>query len=121
MATISDVWGRLFFQGMERAAEMARGGSSAPRLRAFPNEDLLFYLKDHDNTPVVRAADPAARGRCWKMIASVGGAAVLLIGVLLPASYSLMAGYTIDSLRREGQKLATDQAVLRSEESRVAQ
>jgi len=121
MATISDVWGRLFFQGMERAAGMARGGSSAPRLRAFPNEDLLFYLKDHNNTPVVRAADPAARGRCWKMIGSVGGAAVLLIGVLLPASYSLMAGYTIDSLRREGQQLATDQAVLqlRQEELRA--
>lgn len=117
MATLADVWSRMFAQGMERAAEAARGEDSSARLRAFANEDILFYVKRHDNRSVVRAADPAARGRCWKLIGSVVGAAVLLIGVLLPNAYGLMAGFQIQSLRREGQRLATDQASLELREA----
>jgi hypothetical protein len=119
MATVADVWSRMFAQGMERAAEAARGEDSSARLRAFANEDILFYVKRIDNSRVVRAADPAARGRCWKLIGSVVGAAVLLIGVLLPSAYGLMAGYQIQSLRLEGQRLATDQASLELHETQL--
>ena len=76
-------------------------------------------MKHHDNRGVVRAADPAARGRCWKLIGSVVGAAVLLIGVLLPSAYGLMAGYQIQSLRRESQRLANDQASLELHEAKL--
>jgi hypothetical protein len=119
MATLADVWSRMFAQGMERASEAARGGDSSTRLRPFANEEILFYVKRIDNSRVVRAADPAARGRCWKLIGSVVGAAVLLIGVLLPSAYGLMAGYQIQSLRREGQRLATDQASLELREAQL--
>jgi hypothetical protein len=119
MATLADVWSRMFAQGMERANEDARGGDSYTRLRPFSNEDILFYVKRIDNSRVVRAADPAARGRCWKLIGSVVGATVLLIGVLLPSAYGLMAGYSIQSLRREGQRLATDQASLELREAQL--
>jgi hypothetical protein len=119
MATVADVWSRMFAQGMEQAAEAARGGDSSTRLRGFANEDILFYVKRHDNRSVVRAADPAARGRCWKLIGSVVGAAVLLIGVLLPSAYGLMAGYQIESLRREGQRLVTDQSSLELREAQL--
>ena len=112
MATLADVWSRMFAHGMERAAETARGTDSSTRLRPFANEDILIYVKRIDNSRVVRAADPAARGRCWKLIGSVVGAAVLLIGVLLPSSYGLMAGFSIQSLRQEGQRLDADQASL---------
>ena len=70
-------------------------------VRAFANEDIYFFVKRIDNSRVVRAADPQARGMCWKMIGSVVAAAVLLIGVLLPSAYSLLAGYQIQSLRRK--------------------
>jgi hypothetical protein len=119
MATLADVWSRMFAQGMEQAAEAARGGDSSTRLRGFANEDILFFVKRHDNRSVVRAADPAARGRCWKLIGSVVGAAVLLIGVLLPSAYGLMAGYQIESLRREGQRLITDQSSLELREAQL--
>ena len=76
-------------------------------------------MKRIDNSRVVRAADPAARGRCWKLIGSVVGAAVLLIGVLLPSSYGLMAGYSIQSLRQEGQRLDADQASLELREAQL--
>ena len=57
MATLADVWSRMFAQGMERAAEAARGGNSSARLRAFANEDILFYVKRH------RQPDRGAGGR----------------------------------------------------------
>jgi hypothetical protein len=112
MATLADVWSRMFAQGMERASETARGMDSSTRLRPLANEEILFFVKRIDNSRVVRAADPAARGRCWKLIGSAVGAAVLLIGVLLPSAYGLMAGYSIQSLRREGQRMDADQASL---------
>src|SRR5579884_2484281 len=119
MATLADVWSRMFAQGMERASEVVRGGDASTRLRPFANEDILFYVKRIDNSRVVRAADPAARGRCWKLIGSVVGAVVLLIGVLLPSAYGLMAGYQIQSLRREGQRLAAEQATLELREAQL--
>jgi hypothetical protein len=119
MATLADVWSRMFAHGMERAAEAARGIDSSTRLRPFANEDILMYVKRIDNSRVVRAADPAARGRCWKLIGSVVGAAVLLIGVLLPGSYGLMAGFSIQSLRQEGQRLDADQASLELREAQL--
>jgi hypothetical protein len=109
----------MFAQGMERTAEAARGADSSTRLRSFANEDILFYVKRIDNSRVVRAADPAARGRCWKLIGSVVGAAVLLIGVLLPNAFGLMAGYQIQSLRKEGQRLADYQASLELREAQL--
>ena len=42
---------------------------------------------------------------------------MLLIGVLLPSAYGLMAGYSIQSLRREGQRMDADQASLELQEA----
>jgi hypothetical protein len=89
------------------------------RLRAFANEDILFYVKRIDNSGVVRQADPGARARCLKMAGSVFGAAVLLIFVLLPSAYGLLAGYRIQSLRQEGERLATARASLELRESQL--
>lgn len=119
MATLSDVWSRLFAHGMERTTERVRGSDASTRVRPFLNEDVLFYVKRIDNSGVVREADPAARGRCWTLIWSVVGAAVLLIGVLMPSAYGLMAGYQIQSLRLEGQRLATDRASLELKEAEL--
>src|SRR5580698_9571309 len=109
MATLADVWSRLIANGIERGEQavrgVVRGADTSTRIRPFANEDILFYVKRIDNTGVVRAADPAARGICWKLIGSMVGAAVLLIGVLLPGTYGLMAGYQIDSLRQESQRM----------------
>src|SRR5437660_11613423 len=95
---------------------MAEGSA---RVRAFANEDIYFFVKKIDNSGVVREADPAARGTCWKLIGSVVAAVVLLVGVLLPGAYSLLAGYQIQSLRVEGQRLATEQASLELEEAQL--
>jgi hypothetical protein len=89
------------------------------RVPAFANDDIYFHVKRIDNSGVVRTADPQARGTCWKLIGSAGAAVVLLVGVLLPSAYGLLAGYQIQSLRHEGERLAAQQASLELEETRL--
>jgi len=88
-------------------------------VRVFPNEDIYFYAKRFDNSRLVRQADPQAREACWKMIGSVGVAAMLLIGVLLPSAYGLLAGYQIQSLQQESKRLANEQASLELQEAKL--
>jgi hypothetical protein len=119
MATLANVWSRLIANGMERATQAPRRSDASSRIRPFANEDILFYVKRIDNSGVIRQADPASRGRCWKLIGSVVGAAVLLIGVLLPSAYGLLAGYQIDALQQENQRIEADQASLELKEAQL--
>jgi hypothetical protein len=119
MATFVDVWSRLFASGMEQSREAVGRTEIPARLRPFANEDILFYVKRIDNSGVVRETDRASQGKCWKLIGSVGGAAVLLICVLLPSSYGLLAGFQIQSLRQESQRLAAEQASLELQEAQL--
>jgi hypothetical protein len=95
-----------------------RADTSA-RVRAFANEDIMFYVKRIDNSGVVRQADPGARARCMKMAGSVFAAAVLLIFILLPSAYGLLAGYKIQSLKQESERLDAARASLELEESQL--
>jgi hypothetical protein len=114
VATLATVYNR-FFERTEQSR--APGGGAA--LRAFANEDIYFFVKRIDNTKVVREADPKARGICWKLIGSVVSAVVLLIFVLLPSAYGLLAGYQIQTLRQDGERLATEQASLELTEAKL--
>ena len=125
MATLANVYNRLFDRSFERSAApraarttytSAKTGD-ASRVRVFANEDIYFFVKRIDNSGVVRESDPAARGTCWKLIGSVVAAVVLLVGVMLPSAYGLLAGYEIQSLHQEGQKLAAEQATLELQEA----
>lgn len=87
------------------------------RVRAIPNEDIYLFVKDLDNTRVVRQADPQARRACWKLLTFSGLAVILLIGVLLPSAASRIAGYQLQSLRQEQQRLLADKNALELEEA----
>jgi hypothetical protein len=119
MATLENVWGRLFAARAGISPARPRRERTQTGVRRFANEDILFYIKHIDNRSVVREADPAASGRCWKLIGSVVGAAVLLIGVLMPGAYGLLSGYQIQSLRQENERLAAEQASLELQESQL--
>ncbi len=103
-----------FFAPVSEAARVVDGST---RVRNFANEDIYFYVKRIDNSGVVREADPKARGTCWKLIGSVVTAAILLIGVLLPGAYSLLAGYQIQSLKQEAARLQAEQSSLELQEA----
>ena len=118
MATLATVYSKLFTASADRSAATPRSEHSIP-VRVFPNEDIYFFVKRIDNSRLVRQADPQARGDCWKMIGSAGVAAMLLIGVLLPSAYGLLAGYQIQSLKQEAKRLATEQASLELREAKL--
>jgi cell division protein FtsL len=118
MATLATVLGK-FLDNEMTSGSAARATENGTQVRPFANEDIFFYVKRIDNGRVVRAADPEARETCWKLIGSVVAAAVLLIAVLLPGAYSLMAGYQIQTLRQEAHRLANDRASLELQEAEL--
>src|SRR5262245_31988616 len=122
MATLATVYSRLIGNSEARGAFME--GVVAPKaapvpLRPFANEDIFFFVKRLDNSRVVRQADPRVRGACWKTIGSVGAAALLLISVLLPSAYGLLAGYQIQALKEEARRLESQQASLELQEAKL--
>ena len=86
---------------------------------AFPNEDVYLYVKRIDNSRVLREADPAARRVCWRVIGSSFAFAALVIALLLPSLNRLMAGYKMEALRQERQRLQLDRAALDLEETKL--
>jgi hypothetical protein len=119
MATIATVLDKLFESQINRAGSAVHRTEARAAVRPFANEDIFFRIKAIDNSRVVRAADPRARQYCWKMIGSVVMAAVLLIAVLLPGAYSLLAGFQIQALRQETHRLVTEQASLELQEAEL--
>lgn len=128
MATLANIFNRFFERGLDRgpdarprvhAGAHAQTGDVFSRVPAFANEDIYFFVKRIDNAGVVRVADPKARGICWKLIGSSVTAAVLLVAVLLPGAYGLLAGYQIQALRLEGQRLAAEESSLELEEAQL--
>jgi hypothetical protein len=85
----------------------------------FPNEDVYLYVKHIDNSRVLREADPAARKTCWRLIGSSFAFAVLVIGLLLPTLNRMMAGYRMEALRQERQRLELDRASLELAETKL--
>jgi hypothetical protein len=124
MASIATVYNRVFQKSAEFGEETARlrivpGVDQSTRVRAFANEDIYFWVKRIENGRVVRRADPAASGMCWKLIGTAGAAAVLLIAVLLPSAYGLLAGYQIQNLQDESLRLTNQLSSLELDEAKL--
>jgi hypothetical protein len=121
MATLATLYNRVVgVKPYEAVLTRATRVADDPyALRAIANEDIYFYVKDINNMRVVRADDPQAKASCWKLIASAGAAAVLLIGVLLPSAYGLLAGYQLESLKQEQTRLNAERSAAELEEARL--
>lgn len=89
------------------------------RLRPLPNEDLYLFVKRFDNTGVVRATDPRAGRVAWKAIGGACVAATLLVGMLLPGAYRLLAGYQLDRLKQTREQATRELRTLEFEEERL--
>jgi hypothetical protein len=115
------------YDGFEAAAgpwvaepQSARREEPDPhRLRPLPNEDIYLYRKAIDNSRVVRQADPRARAQCRRWIATAGAGALLAFALLWQATYSRLAGYQIESLREQQQRLLAERSTLEVEEARL--
>ncbi len=106
------------FQAAETAG-VRREGADPYRLRPIPNESVYFYRKTIDNSRVVRQADPRGGARCWRWVATTSAITLLLVALLLPDMYGLVAGYRIESLREEQNRLLALKAEVEVQEARV--
>jgi cell division protein FtsL len=93
--------------------------TESPRLRPIANEDVYLFVKRIDNSSVVRAVDPAARRARSRSVATGFIAAMLIIAGLVPAAYNTMAGFTLQHLQQEQEKLKQQNALLDLEEAKL--
>jgi hypothetical protein len=100
-------------------AEQAAVQRDEFRLRPLPHEDVFFYCKKIDNSRLVREADPAALGSCWKAIGVASLAVALLTGVLAPSVAGTVAGYRLQALRTEQRRLADERQSLELQEAEL--
>jgi hypothetical protein len=119
MATLATFFKKsdALWMGQTREVPVARH-RSAP-LRALPNEDIYFFVKRIDNSRLVREADPRARGECWSAIAAACVLAVVLISMLAPGVAGIIAGYQVQALKQEEQRLVSERRGLEVEEARL--
>jgi cell division protein FtsL len=93
--------------------------TESPRLRPIANEDVYLFVKRIDNSGVVRAIDPAARRARSRSMATGFVAAMLVIAGLVPTAYNTMAGFTMQHLRQEQDKLREENARLDLERAKL--
>ena len=95
--------------------------TDAPRLRPLANEDVYLFVKRIDNSPVIRASDPAAQAARSKSMATGFAAAVLVIAGLIPTAYNVTAGFTLQQLRKEQVQLQRQRAILETAGSAIGE
>jgi hypothetical protein len=88
-------------------------------LRPLPGEDIFLYAKRIDNTRVVRLADPRARRTAVSAAGLMCVLAVLLTASVAPRVANYFAGYRIEALRQERQRLIDERMVLDVEEAKM--
>lgn len=101
------------------AAGTGRAHDDVFRSRAIPNEDIYFFVKQIDNTNVVRQPDSQAPQICWKLIGIASVLSLLLVALLIPNAYSLLAGYEMEALREQREMLEREKLSLELEASRL--
>ena len=113
MAAWTVIWDRFGEMTAERGAEASpRRDTERFRLRPLPAEDVYLHVKAFDNSQVVRLEDPAARGTCWRAIGATVASATMLIVLLLPSVFSLLAGYRLQQLELEREELSKQKSAL---------
>ncbi len=115
MATVSNLlnWITSAAGAREGAAEGVRDNSGDEcGLRALPNEEIYFWVRPVDNSRVNPQADPKSTKACLRYMGSAGLAVALLVGVLFPVAYNVLAGYQIGELARQHETLLRERAEL---------
>lgn len=122
MATVTTLIERIAtVAGVREAAEAVtrNDGGGDCELRALPNEQIYFWVRTVDNSRIVPQADPKSTRACLKYIGSAGLAVLLLVGVLFPVAYNILAGYQIHALENEQDTLRRQSSELELQEARM--
>jgi hypothetical protein len=88
-------------------------------VRALPNEDVALWIKSIDNSRVRPQRDPETRSACLRFITMSSLSMAMVIGLLLPNAYGLLAGYQLARLQRERNELRYERDLLRNEQAQL--
>lgn len=103
--------------GREAGGVLDRNNGGDCRLRPLPKEEIYVFVKAIDNTKLVRVVDR----KDWAASAGVAGsvvvASLLLIALLLPGGWSLLASHRMEQLKRERAQLVNELRDLRVKEA----
>lgn len=104
-----------------KAASRAEGYSDAPdyRLRALPREDILLFVKEIDNDNLVPERDARDWLASLSMVGGVLAASLLIIALLLPGGYSLLASRRMNTLQHQRELMINELRELRVREARL--
>jgi cell division protein FtsL len=91
--------------------------TESPRLRPIANEDVYLFVKRIDNSTVARAIDPAARRARSNSVLVGFAAAVLVIAGLVPVAYNTLAGFTLQNLHQDQEKLKQERIALEASQA----
>lgn len=88
-------------------------------LRPLPGEDIFLFSKRIDNSRVVRLPAPGARGAAWSAAAAMCLLAALFTAAIAPRIANYFAGYRLEALRQEQQRLIDERMMLDVEEAKM--
>ena len=117
MATLATVFGKFMAKTAEQVQATPRAMDASTRLRPLANEDIFLFVKRIDNSRVVRSVDPESGRKAWKAIGTMVAAVLVIIAVLIPSASGRLAGYQLEKLRIEGEKLAAERSQLELREA----
>jgi cell division protein FtsL len=110
---------RKFDEGRSEPRRAETAPPNSYLLRALPNEDIFFHVKRVDNSRLVREPDPRAKAECWSSIGAVCAVAAVLITSFVPTVAGITAGYQIQALKQERQRLLDDRRSLEVQEAQL--
>ena len=117
MATLATILRK--FDATSEAPRRAVAQSNPYLLRPLPNEDIFFHRKRVDNSRLVREADPRAKTECFSTIGAVCALAAVLITSVAPSVAGITAGYQIQALKQERQRLLDERRGLEVDEAKL--
>ena|SRR5579872_7350013 len=85
--------------------------------RALPNDDIFIHVKRIDNSRLVKLPDPREKAECWSTIGAVCALAAVLVTTLVPGVASITAGYSVQALKQDRQKLLDERRSLEVEQA----
>ncbi len=121
MATFATLVNWITSTGARAEASVAasREAGGEFRLRALPNEEIYFWVREVDNSRVIPQSDPAATKAAVKFIGSACLAVILVVGILVPMAGNILAGYRIHALQNERKELLEERAELELAEAQL--
>ena len=106
--------------GNPEGRETLRSGNGMDfRLRTLPKEDIHVFSKSIDNSTVIRLVDQADWLQSAAMAFGVMLASVMLIALLMPGGFSLLASRRVGQLNTEREQLVNELRQMRVREAQL--